>query len=227
MNDIADRRRDQMHETKRKRPVASGIIFPAVAAGIALFAGCAAAAYASYFIPSIFPYIAVYALWSLVYSFLLKRIPVVEIAAFPVFYAMRIMAGGVAAGIPVSQWLVLCTMFLSFFLVAVKRRGEGIFSVSRPEHAAYSATCLERMVSVSLASILVSYGIYAVLGTRSSLVVYSVIFAAIGLFRYADAASHGGSGIASEEAIIRDPIIFGSVVAWLAYMCIVLYFPRS
>jgi 4-hydroxybenzoate polyprenyltransferase len=58
---------------------------------------------------------------TLAYSLWLKRLMMIDIVALACLYGLRLLAGAVAAGVPLSQWLVLFALFIFTMLASVKR----------------------------------------------------------------------------------------------------------
>ena len=124
VNDITDLKADKMHPVKRRRPFASGKlplyfgfilppIFLAIATVIALS------------LPMTFlQLIAIYLLISLTYSLKLKKIPLIDVLILAGLYTLRLFAGSVATGIPISFWLLAFSMFIFLSLAIIKRYSE-------------------------------------------------------------------------------------------------------
>ena len=70
--------------------------------------------------------VSVYVVLQVLYTLFLKHIPVLDLAVVASGFLLRAIAGGVAAGIPLSQWFLLVARS-AFFMVAGKR-----YSGSRP-----------------------------------------------------------------------------------------------
>jgi 4-hydroxybenzoate polyprenyltransferase len=121
INDCRDAAHDRAHPKKKSRPVAAGEIPIAVAlvAGLVLVLGGLAAAYfVSYHAAT---FVAGYIALSFAYSFGLKRFPMVDVVALSAFYAIRVLAGGAAGDIEVSDWLMAFCTFLFICLALLKR----------------------------------------------------------------------------------------------------------
>src|SRR6185295_13567426 len=58
------------------------------------------------------------------YSLALKRVPVVDVVALAGLYVLRVFAGGVAADVRPSSWLIAFSLFLFLSLAFLKRSGE-------------------------------------------------------------------------------------------------------
>jgi 4-hydroxybenzoate polyprenyltransferase len=61
---------------------------------------------------------------SVAYSVRLKKEPVVDVFVLAALYVVRVLAGGVATGIPISTWFLAFAMFLFLSLAFVKRYTE-------------------------------------------------------------------------------------------------------
>jgi len=122
LNDVTDLAADRQHPRKKARPLASGA-FP-LAKGCAcmpvlfllgvMLAGLVGAVWA----------VLLYAAISMLYSFWLKELPLIDLFALASLYTLRLFAGGEATGHAVSLWLLAFSSFLFFSLASVKRVSE-------------------------------------------------------------------------------------------------------
>src|SRR5699024_2067954 len=111
VNDVVDAAADRSHPTKCRRPIASGAVPVRVAVTVAwvLFGGgMAVGLFAGWRLLLV---LAGYVALQLGYSFGLKHQPVVDLAIVAAGFLLRAVAGGVAAGLPLSQWFLLVTAF--------------------------------------------------------------------------------------------------------------------
>jgi 4-hydroxybenzoate polyprenyltransferase len=124
LNDLLDLHADRAHDRKRLRPFASGELplgFGLVAAP-ALLAG--AFGLALWLSPAFAGVLGAYYLVTLAYSLWLKRVALLDVLVLAGLYTVRIVGGGVAAGVIVSQWLLGFSLFLFTSLAFVKRYSE-------------------------------------------------------------------------------------------------------
>lgn len=131
LNDLLDLSADRAHPRKKERPLASGSI--SIAHGTLMAAGLLAVGVTlSWSLGPAFllVMVAYYAL-SLAYSLYLKRRIVVDIFVLAALYTIRMVAGGVAADIHLSLWLLAFSVFFFLSLAAVKRQAELIDSEKR------------------------------------------------------------------------------------------------
>ena len=124
VNDIWDLTDDRSHWSKRNRPLASGrlpLATAITAVPIGLFAGLAVASLAG---PATVAVVLIYLAVTLLYSFALKRIPVLDGFVLASLFTLRLGAGIVASGAPPSPWLLVFAMFLFASLSFAKRHTE-------------------------------------------------------------------------------------------------------
>jgi 4-hydroxybenzoate polyprenyltransferase len=65
-----------------------------------------------------------YFIMNLAYTFRLKHVAIVDIFIIAIGFVLRVLAGGYATGIKISQWAILLTFVLALVLAVGKRRGE-------------------------------------------------------------------------------------------------------
>jgi len=138
VNDFADLDSDRRHPDKRARPLASGdlslawtvLLVPALLAGAALLA----APLPRDFHVALLSYLAA----TLLYTFSLKRLAVLDVLGLAALYTLRIFAGAAAIGVPLSPWLLGFSMFLFLSLAFIKRYTElaGLADVGSADAAA-------------------------------------------------------------------------------------------
>jgi 4-hydroxybenzoate polyprenyltransferase len=125
INDLADIKSDRCHPVKKTRPFASGTL--PISSGLAIAAGLLVASFSSALIilPASFYFVlTVYFITTFAYSFYFKRIAMLDVLILAGLYTLRIVAGGKAAEILVSEWLMAFSLFLFVSLAFVKRYAE-------------------------------------------------------------------------------------------------------
>ena len=125
LNDLLDLAADRAHPRKCNRPLACGAL-PILHGSLmvpALFSAGFLVALA--FTPGLFVLVLLgYFVLTMAYSLTLKRRLVIDICTLAGLYTMRLIGGGVAAGIVLSPWLMAFSIFLFLSLAAVKRQAE-------------------------------------------------------------------------------------------------------
>lgn len=125
LNDLLDLSSDRPHPRKSSRPLASGsmsIVRASLLAPCLFMAGglVAVATWSPAFVMILLIYFGLttsYSLW-------LKRMMLVDIFMLAGLYITRIIAGGLATGVPISEWLLTFAGFFFIALAAVKRQAE-------------------------------------------------------------------------------------------------------
>lgn len=124
LNDLVDLPDDRKHETKFKRPFASGDLSPVlgvVAIPLFLFMSLLLACFLPIkFLICLFCYFS----FTLLYSFWLKRKVLIDVISLASLYTARIIAGVFAANLFLSFWLLSFSMFLFLSLAIIKRYSE-------------------------------------------------------------------------------------------------------
>lgn len=125
VNDLFDLATDRAHPVKRGRPLASGrlplaagpllaLVLLAGGIGVALLTSTRGLAYC----------LVVYTAVSLAYSAWLKEYALLDVFILTGLYVLRILAGGEATGIRISEWLMAFGLFFFLSLAFAKRYTE-------------------------------------------------------------------------------------------------------
>jgi 4-hydroxybenzoate polyprenyltransferase len=125
LNDLVDLSADRAHPRKRLRPFASGAL--SARTGVLLSAGLLIAALFCALLVGKLAFLGVLAAYlvsTFLYSLWLKRKLIVDVLTLAGLYTIRVVAGGVAAGVVLSPWLLGFSMFLFLALAAIKRQAE-------------------------------------------------------------------------------------------------------
>jgi 4-hydroxybenzoate polyprenyltransferase len=124
VNDLTDIQDDRRHPSKRLRPFAAGLIPPwhgVVLAPVLLLAALALGALLPVgFFLALLGYIAT----TFLYSFFLKRKPLVDVMTLAGLYTLRAVAGALAIAASISPWLLAFCLALFMCLAIVKRLTE-------------------------------------------------------------------------------------------------------
>jgi 4-hydroxybenzoate polyprenyltransferase/phosphoserine phosphatase len=178
LNDCLDLDADRHHPTKRQRPFASGDL--SIPAGLVVSLGCLIASFAlSAVLPlDYFFVLALYFVLTTGYSLYLKRMVLIDVIVLAQLYTVRVYAGGAAADIVPSHWLLTFSLFMFFSLALMKRFTEirlvnqdvglGIWG------RGYRTTDAEHIASIGSASGLIAILVIALyISSREVSVLYS------------------------------------------------------
>lgn len=124
LNDLWDIEDDRHHLQKKRRPLAAGdlsLLTGMVMIPLFLLGGVVMAL----LVPGPLLWIlGVYYVTTVLYSLYLKRVVLVDVMVLALLYTLRIIAGGIATGLALSQWLLAFSIFIFVSLAFVKRFAE-------------------------------------------------------------------------------------------------------
>ena len=224
INDMFDRKTDRNHASKKNRPLARGDVKVSYAVVLAAVLYVAAMLLASMVSEHFLGYLILYLLVSTSYSIFFKHVVLIDIFAIASGYVLRVMAGGEAFRVPVSNWLFLTVFVVALFLAAGKRLGELIES---GENAAkhrqilneYSVSFLEGVLWFAASASLVAYALYVI--ENKSVMLYTVPITAYGLLRYIYVVKQGRGD--PTEVLLNDRHIMTTGLAWVAMIGMIIY----
>ena len=235
INDVSDREADRQHPLKKMRPIASGALSPGTAlawAAVLIVVGLAAAfALRPMFGVAAAGYVAL-VIW---YSRALKHVVIVDVMAIAIGFVLRAVAGGLVIGVPISDWLLVCTILGALFLALAKRRHElTLLADGATGHRRileeYDPYLLDQMIAVVAASTLVAYIIYCAspdtaerFGTHW--LVLTTPFPIYGIFRYLYLVHRKHGGGSPSDLLLRDRPLLGCVALWGLAVVLIIYRP--
>lgn len=221
VNDVRNAEEDRAHPRKRLRPVASGLLSPglAVVAAVALLAAASGLGVVLgwRFVAVLGAYVAL----TLSYSFVLRGVAIVDLAAVAGCHVLRAAAGGVAVGVPLSRWFLIVACFGSLYVVAGKRLCD---LIDAGEHGAarratlddYTRGFLRHLLTISAAVTIMAYCLWAFEARHSQWpAAASIVPLVLFLMRYALLLDHGRGG-APEELIVGDGVLRATALVWVA-----------
>jgi 4-hydroxybenzoate polyprenyltransferase len=235
VNDVVDREADRQHPLKRLRPIAAGALPVPVALGGAavlvvvalvasLWLGVAFAAHA-----------VAYVALQLAYSLGLKRQVILDVLSIALGFVIRASAGGAAIDVPISQWLLVCTILLALFLALAKRRHEiTLLGEEAARHRAilgeYTPYLVDQMIAVVAASTLMGYAVYTVSSDTverfgTPWLGLTLPFPLYGIFRYLYLVHRRSQGGSPTELLLADRPLLLCVALWGATVVALIYHP--
>jgi|694.fasta_scaffold82712_4 4-hydroxybenzoate polyprenyltransferase len=235
VNDLYDRENDRLHPTKRLRPIAAGTLAPGTAAAWAGIIAVAALAAAFWIGPVFAAAAAAYLVLFALYSRWLKHLVIIDVLSIAIGFVLRTYAGAVAIAVPVSDWLLVCTVLLALFLGLSKRRHEiTLLTDGASGHRRilddYNPYLLDQMIGVVTASTLMAYIIYCTspdtverFGTHN--LVLTIPFPIYGILRYLYLVHRRDGGGNPSELLITDRPLLICVGLWGLVTASVIYRP--
>ena len=235
-NDIVDVDADRRHPVKCHRPIASGAV--SVPTAYALMAVLALlSALLLFFLPQrageTAGIVAFYFLLNMAYCLWLKRHAIIDVCTVAFGFVLRILAGGMACDVAVSNWLVLMTFLLALFLSFAKRRDDVLRmnetgEPPRRNTIRYNLTFVNQAITVTGTVTLVCYIMYTVSPEvvsrfHAPYLYLTSIFVLVGLLRYMQLTVVDEVSGDPTKILLRDRFTQAIVVAWIMSFLLIIY----
>jgi 4-hydroxybenzoate polyprenyltransferase len=233
VNDLLDMESDQKHPLKRQRPLASGRLIKPLAIWGAIVIGLSSFSIAWFMSWSFFLVALSYVLLQIAYSFRLKHMVILDVFSIAAGFVLRVIAGAEIIRVPISSWLLICTMLLSLFLALSKRRHELTFlkedaAIHRKILQEYSPYLLDQMIAVVTSATVVAYALYTVAPEtvqkfHTSRLIYTVPFVLYGILRYLYLVHQKKAGGKPEELLVTDKPLLINILLYGLTVVLILY----
>lgn len=235
-NDIVDIDADRRHPVKCHRPIASGAV--SVPTAYALMAVLALlSALLLFFLPQrageTAGIVAFYFLLNMAYCLWLKRHAIIDVCTVAFGFVLRILAGGMACDVAVSNWLVLMTFLLALFLSFAKRRDDVLRmnetgEPPRRNTIRYNITFVNQAITITGTVTLVCYIMYTVSPEvvsrfHAPYLYLTSIFVLVGLLRYMQLTVVDEVSGDPTKILLRDRFTQAIVVAWIMAFLLIIY----
>jgi prenyltransferase, ubiA family len=235
-NDIVDVDADRRHPVKCHRPIASGAV--SVPTAYALMAVLALlSALLLFFLPQrageTAGIVAFYFLLNMAYCLWLKRHAIIDVCTVAFGFVLRILAGGMACDVAVSNWLVLMTFLLALFLSFAKRRDDVLRmnetgEPPRRNTIRYNLTFVNQAITITGTVTLVCYIMYTVSPEvvsrfHAPYLYLTSIFVLAGLLRYMQLTVVDEVSGDPTKILLRDRFTQAIVVAWIMAFLLIIY----
>ena len=233
LNDIWNKSEDQQHPRKKFRPIASGEVSVKLGllVALALYFVSAGIGYLWYGFSSTTFCVGAYVVVSLLYTFLLREVVILDVLTISLGFVLRVCGGAYAIEVVPSVWLIGLTYLLSALLALGKRTGELQFVADTQIDMGATRPVLNRyrkdqnyMFLVAIAALLlVLYVAYCVVVQPNFRFLFTVIPVAIALFSYVRTARRSDAVETPVNMLLNGSVISACVLAWGAMVVGFLY----
>lgn len=225
VNDIINRGEDQKHPRKCKRPVASGklSITGAIILALCLNALSFSIALTYYGNGRVFWCLSSYVALNLSYTFLLRKIVIVDLFAISFGFVLRVMSGAYAIGLAPSEWLMGLTYILALLLGLGKRKGE-LRLVDKAKIQVGETRSVLNLYGGELSSfaivgvgifLFIAYCLYCVVVQNGFPFIISALPVGIAISSYVREAGRSDTVEAPEKMLLEKSVIVGSFAIWV------------
>ena len=237
INDIKDAEADKKHPKKCKRPIASGMVSKNSAAIISFI--CAFLSFGMIIlVPStntlwLHTIILTYWIMNLAYCMKLKQYAIIDIFCIATGFVLRVLIGGIATEIWISQWIVLLTFLIALFLALTKRYDdfciyEKTGTAPRKSISRYNSIFIILSIAIVASVTLVCYIMYtmseAVIQRLETQYLYlTSIWVIAGLLRFIQNMIVYERSSSPTKQLINDHFIHLCIIGWLLSFVIIIY----
>ena len=236
-NDIVDVDADRHHPVKCLRPIASGEVGIRLGYILMTLTFCLGMGILLLLPPEVMsPVMAVivfYYVLNLAYCSKLKQFAILDVCIVAFGFVLRILAGGFACELALSNWIVIMTFLLTLFMSFAKRRDDVLRMNStgeapRKNTVRYNLTFINQAITITASVTLVCYIMYCVSPEVSErfdtpYLYLTFVFVLLGLLRYIQIAVVDEKSGDPTKIILHDHFSQIIVVAWILSFLLMIY----
>ncbi len=187
-NDWHDMEEDKAHPKKSHRPLASGDVSMPLALGMLVLCLSLGLMLGFAISRNLAAILIAYLLINIIYNHWLRRILFLDVLCIASGFMLRLLAGTVGIGVPITCWLIITATLLSLFIALCKRRLEMQLGFKRNHRAVlrkYNPHLLDVLIMSTASSCFISYLLYTVYA-RDTLFyfLWTLPFCVFGLWRF-------------------------------------------
>ena len=234
INDLTDIEKDRQHPRKRHRPLASGRLSVSVArlAVVVILLVCLPVSFA--LAPLFGVIVSAYLSLQIAYSFVLKKVVIVDVLTIAAGFVLRVAGGAVLVDAErFSPWLYVCIVLLALFMGLSKRRGELVLLQGNANHhratlEEYSLPLLDEMISVVTAATVLAYALYTFDPGNPHLppngaMMLTIPFVLYCIFRYLYLIHQKGETDPPDAVLLKDRPLQIAIGLWGVTALLLLY----
>jgi 4-hydroxybenzoate polyprenyltransferase len=232
INDIQDIDADRQHPTKRKRPIAAGVLsvrFASAAVALILLTSIPL----SFALSIRFGLVALaYVVLNLAYSLWLKHVTLIDVFSIALGFVLRVAAGVALIQVTrFSPWLYVVTTLASLYIGFGKRRAElALLDKNADAHrrvlSGYTIGLLDQFLVIVSASTILAYSLYTFSAPNlpdNHAMMLTIPFVLYGIFRYLLLVQTKGGGGVPEDVLFSDRPLQVTIILWGLTILLIFY----
>lgn len=233
VNDIYDINYDKGHYEKKNRPIPSGeisLIKSLILGFISLFIGLILMYDVNIMALN---FTLIYLGLNILYSYKLKRIPIVDFIIISIGFVLRIFIGSEIGEINLTQWMIMLVFLLSLFIAVSKRRDdvllyEKINKVNRVVVLEYSLEFIDKTISIISSVLIVTYLLFITspevyTNYNSDYIYLTFIPVLIGILRYNQLTYVYNKSGSPLKNLFKDRFLQLVLTFWIGSFFIIIY----
>ncbi len=237
LNDLKDIAEDRQHPVKKFRPLASGTLTKREATAFFVVLLCFSFSFSFILLHKKFLILmGTYIVLNIAYSMILKHLTIIDIVCVATGFVLRIFAGGIAADVHISHWIVIMTFLMAIFLALAKRRDDLILAENgyntRKCLDGYSLEFVSSGIIVMASVIIVSYILYTVspeiVEKHGTTQLYlTSLWVILGVLRYMQITFVEQRSGSPTLILLRDYFLQAVIILWILSCYLILYVFRN
>lgn len=231
LNDVADVEADRQHPTKRRRPIASGLVPVPLALTLGALLAVGGVIGCALIRPELGAVAIAYLVLTAAYTLWMKHLVLLDLFGLAAGFVLRAGAGAVAIDVPISPWLYTATMLGALLIALGKRRSEiQVLGSAAADHRknleSYTLQFIDQLVLIVSGAAVMTYALYTFSAEnlpKDHSMMLTIPFVLYGLFRYLFLIQTTDVGGAPEDLLYRDRPLLIAVVLWAVTSVAILY----
>ena len=233
INDIFDMEFDKIHSEKKYRPIPAGkisITQSLIIGAFSLSLGLIVLWTISF---NSFLLTIVYILLNILYSVILKQLPIVDFIIVALGFVIRILIGGDIGNIALTQWMIVMVFLLSLFIAVTKRRDD-VYEyelkkkINRKVVLKYTVEYMDKIITIISSTLLVSYLLFitsesVISRYPSKYLIVSFLFVLIAVFRYNQITYVENKSGSPVKIFFNDRFLQITLLLWVLTFFLVIY----
>jgi 4-hydroxybenzoate polyprenyltransferase len=233
INDIFDIEFDKIHSEKKYRPIPAGkisITQSLIIGAFALSLGLTVLWTISF---NSFLFTIIYILLNILYSVILKQLPIVDFIIVALGFVIRILIGGDIGNIELTQWMIVMVFLLSLFIAVTKRRDDVCEyelkkKINRKVVLKYTVEYMDKLITIISSTLLVSYLLFitsesVISRYPSKYLIVSFLFVLVGIFRYNQITYVENKSGSPVKIFFKDIFLQITLLLWVLTFFLVIY----
>jgi decaprenyl-phosphate phosphoribosyltransferase len=237
LNDICDVEADRLHPEKCKRPIASNKISIKTAYVVMFF--CFMLSMLTLFLLAgknryiLMVLIGFYFIMNIAYCIILKHYSIIDVIIISIGFVLRVIMGGRATDIMLSEWIVIMTFLISLLLAFAKRRDDVIMYNSigilpRRNTRRYNIDFLNQVITVISTIVIIAYIMYTLSPNvieqfHSRNIYITALFVLMGIIRYLQVSIVDEKSGSPTKVLLKDRFIQACIAGWIITFTIIIY----
>lgn len=188
-NDLQDIEEDRRHPKKSCRPLANGDVSTWFALGMLVFCLVAGLVLGFFISGKLLIILTTYLMINILYNHWIRRILFLDVLCITSGFMLRIMAGTIGIGLPITWWLTITATLLCLFIAFCKRRLEVQLGGHRAVLRKYNTEVLNALIVITASSCFISYFLYTMYARHDlPYFLWTLPFSVFGLWRFSHLA---------------------------------------